>query len=71
MPNACWQSGFTHYPLAYGTNTGILTWLDDHSRCVLSLTGRQRVTGPSSTIAAMSAVSRRWPGWSGRPPTAA
>src|ERR1700742_2028658 len=42
MPNACWQSGFTHYPLAYGTNTGILTWLDDHSRCVLSLTARQR-----------------------------
>src|SRR5690242_17474723 len=37
MPNECWQSDFTHYPLADGMDTEILTWLDDHSRCVLSL----------------------------------
>jgi hypothetical protein len=38
MPNECWQSGFTHYPLAGGTDTEILTWLDDHSRYALSVT---------------------------------
>ena len=32
LPNECWQSDFTHYPLAGGTGTEILTWLDDHSR---------------------------------------
>jgi hypothetical protein len=47
MPNECWQSDFTHYPLADGTGTEILTWLDDHSRCVLSLTAHARVTGPA------------------------
>ena len=36
MPNECWQSDFTHYPLADGTDTEILTWLDDHSRYALS-----------------------------------
>jgi transposase InsO family protein len=47
MPNECWQSDFTRYPLADGTDTEILTWLDDHSRCVLSLTAHARVTGPA------------------------
>src|SRR5580692_13023193 len=37
LPNECWQAGFTHYPLADGTGSEILTWLDDHSRLVLSL----------------------------------
>jgi hypothetical protein len=36
MPNECWQSGFTHYPLAGGTGNEILTWPGDHSRYVLS-----------------------------------
>ena len=35
QPNECWQSDFTHYRLAGGTGTEILTWLDDHSRYVL------------------------------------
>ena len=30
QPNECWQSDFTHYPLAGGQDTEILTWLDDH-----------------------------------------
>ena len=47
MPNECWQSGFTHYPLADGTDTEILTWLDDHSRYALSVTAHARVTGPA------------------------
>src|ERR1700722_14166842 len=38
MPNECWQSDFPHYPLAGGTGTEILTWLDDHSRYALSVT---------------------------------
>jgi len=45
QPNECWQSDFTHYPLADGTDTEILTWLDDHSRYVLSLTAHARVSG--------------------------
>ena len=46
MPNECWQSDFTHYRLSDGTDTEILTWLDDHSRYALSLTAHPRVTGP-------------------------
>jgi transposase InsO family protein len=46
QPNECWQSDFTHYPLAGGTGTEILTWLDDHSRYVLSVTAHPAVTGP-------------------------
>src|SRR5690348_9946341 len=46
LPNECWQADFTHYPLADGTGTEILTWLDDHARYALSVTAHQRVTGP-------------------------
>ncbi len=46
QPNECWQSDFTHYPLAAGADTEILTWLDDHSRYALSVTAWNRVTGP-------------------------
>jgi transposase InsO family protein len=46
MPNECWQSDFTHYPLADGTDTEILSWLDDHSRYALKVTAHRRVTGP-------------------------
>src|SRR5215467_4851680 len=46
LPNQCWQSDFTHYPLADGTGTEILTWLDDHSRLALRVTAHHRVTGP-------------------------
>jgi transposase InsO family protein len=46
LPSQCWQSDFTHYQLADGTGTEILTWLDDHSRYALSVTAWNRVTGP-------------------------
>src|SRR5215831_17717521 len=46
LPNECWQSDFTHYPLAGGAGTEVLTWLDDHSRYALSVTAWNRVTGP-------------------------
>lgn len=36
MPNERRQSGFTHYTLPSGTDTEILTWLDDHSRYAMS-----------------------------------
>jgi transposase InsO family protein len=44
MPNECWQSDFTHYRLADGTDTEILTWLDDHSRLALHVSAHRRLT---------------------------
>jgi len=58
MPNECWQSGFTHYPLADGTDTEILTWLDDHSRYALSVTAHARVTGPAVLLAFRGACAQ-------------
>lgn len=45
QPNETWQSDFTHWPLADGTDTEILNWLDDHSRYLLACTAHRRVTG--------------------------
>ena len=45
LPNETWQSDFTHYRLASGTDTEVLVWLDDHSRYALSVTVHDRVTG--------------------------
>ena len=58
LPNECWQSDFTHYPLASGQDTEILTWLDDHSRCALSLTAHHRVTGPAVLLAFRAACEQ-------------
>ncbi len=58
MPNECWQSDFTHYRLASGTDTEILTWLDDHSRYALSLTAHARVTGPAVLLAFRAACNQ-------------
>ena len=57
LPNECWQSDFTHYPLAGGTGTEILTWLDDHSRYALRVTAHRRVTGPIVLHAFRAAVA--------------
>ena len=46
QPNECWQADFTHYRLADGTDTEVLTWLDDCSRYLLSVTAHVRVAGP-------------------------
>ena len=46
LPNEMWQSDFTHWRLADGTTTEIITWLDDCSRCALSVTVHRRITGP-------------------------
>jgi transposase InsO family protein len=44
MPNQCWQSDFTHYRLADGTDTEIISWLDDHSRYALHCSAHTPVT---------------------------
>ncbi len=44
LPNETWQSDFTHYRLSDGTDTEILTFLDDHARYLLDLTAHHRVT---------------------------
>jgi transposase InsO family protein len=59
QPDECWQSGFTHYPLASGQDTEILTWIDDYSRYVLSLTAHVRVTGPVVLAAFRAACATR------------
>jgi transposase InsO family protein len=57
LPNECWQTDFTHYPLADGTGVEILSWLDDHSRCALSVTAYARVTGPIVVAAFRDAIA--------------
>jgi transposase InsO family protein len=57
LPNECWQSDFTHYPLADATGTEILTWLDDHSRYALRLTAHHRVSGPIVVASFRAAVA--------------
>ena len=51
QPNECWQADFTHYRLTNldgrsGADVEILTWIDDCSRFLLSVTAHRRVTGP-------------------------
>ncbi len=45
-PNAMRQSDFTHIRLADGTDTEVISWLDDHSRFLLHITSHRRITGP-------------------------
>ena len=45
QPNETWQSDFTHWRLADGSDVEILNWLDDHSRFLLACTALTRVTG--------------------------
>ena len=46
QPNETWQSDFTHYRLADGVDTEIITWLDDHARYALHVSAHPRITGP-------------------------
>jgi transposase InsO family protein len=57
QPSECWQADFTHYPLASGAGTEILTWLDDHSRYALRVTAHHRVTGPAVVTAFQAAIA--------------
>ncbi len=49
QPNETWQADFTHYRLTRddgspGADVEILTWIDDCSRYLLSVTAHRRVT---------------------------
>jgi len=44
-PNEVWQSDFTHWHLADGTEVEIISWLDDHSRYLLACAAFRRVAG--------------------------
>jgi transposase InsO family protein len=50
MPNECWQSDFTHYPLAdtetFPKGVEIITWLDDCTRYALHLSAHRAITTP-------------------------
>ena len=57
QPNETWQSDFTHYPLADGTDVEILTFLDDHSRYALAITAHRPVTGADVLATFRTAMS--------------
>ncbi len=59
QPNETWQADFTHWTLANGTDTEILTWLDDHARYALTVTAHQPVTGPI-VVTTFKAATRRY-----------
>ena len=61
MPNEMWQADFTHWPLADGTDSEILTFLDDCSRFALSVTGHHRVSGAAVVEAFLTAIDRYGP----------
>jgi transposase InsO family protein len=53
MPNECWQSDFTHYPLTDTTTfpkgAEIITWLDDCTRYALHVSAHRAITTPIVT----------------------
>ena len=58
QPNETWQSDFTHWRLADGTDVEILNWLDDHSRFLLSCTAHQPVTGDDVVTTFLAATDQ-------------
>lgn len=56
QPNETWQSDFTHWMLADGTDAEILNWLDDHSRFLISCTAHTPVTGDIVVHAFLAAI---------------
>lgn len=61
QPNETWQSDFTHWRLADGTDVEILNWLDDHSRLLLSCTAHHPVTGRTVVDTFLAAVDTYGP----------
>ena len=57
QPNETWQSDFTHWTLADGTDTEILNFLDDHSRYLLHTRAHRRITGPNVVEAFLDTAS--------------
>lgn len=58
VPNECWQSDFFHWRLADGTDTEILTWLDDHARYALAIGVQRRVTGKAVVASFRAAAAQ-------------
>lgn len=56
QPNETWQSDFTHWRLADGTDIEILNWLDDHSRFLISCTAHTPVTGDTVVTTFLAAT---------------
>ncbi len=61
-PNEVWQSDFTHWRLADGSEVEIISWLDDHSRYLLGCTAFRRVAG-DDVVATFTAAgdAHGWP----------
>ena len=61
-PNEVWQSDFTHWRLADGSEVEICSWLDDHSRYLLGCTVFRRVAG-DDVVATFTAAGDEhgWP----------
>ena len=61
-PNEVWQSDFTHWRLADGSEVEIVSWLDDHSRYLLGCTVFRRVGG-DDVVATFTAAgdAHGWP----------
>jgi transposase InsO family protein len=61
-PNEVWQSDFTHWRLADGSEVEIINWLDDHSRYLLACTAFRRVSG-DDVVATFTAAgdAHGWP----------
>jgi transposase InsO family protein len=58
QPNETWQSDFTHWRLADGTDIEILNWLDDHSRYLISCTAHRPVTGDDVVTSFLAATEQ-------------
>ncbi|NYD75655.1 transposase InsO family protein [Leifsonia soli] len=58
QPNETWQSDFTHWRLADGTDIEILNWLDDHSRYLLACTAHRPVTGDDVVATFLTATEQ-------------
>jgi transposase InsO family protein len=61
QPNECWQSDFMHWRLADGSDVEILSWLDDHSRYLLSCTAHRPVTGDTVVASFLETVDQHGP----------
>lgn len=61
-PNEVWQSDFTHWRLADGSEIEIIDWLDDHARYLLGLTACKRVAGDDVVATFLAAGDEHgWP----------
>jgi transposase InsO family protein len=62
IPNELWQSDFTHWRLADGTEVEIIDWLDDHARFLLAVTAFGRVSGDDVVATFVAAgEAHGWP----------